>query len=68
MPSETRITDIKLTKRGRKKMAECLKKKQVATRIAPEIRLWLKEQKYMPQAQLVEKALRNYKVILEAKF
>ena len=49
-------------------MLESLRKKQVATRIAPEIRLWLKEQKYMPQAQLVEKALKSYKVILEAKF
>ena len=53
------------SKRGRKRIPEELKKKQIATRIDPKVRKWLRDQEYMPQAILIEKALRKYRVFLE---
>ena len=52
-------------KKGRKRMLEEEKKQQVATRISPDIRNWLRDQKFMSQAVLIEKAVRYYREQLE---
>ena len=52
-------------KKGRKRLPEDKRKKQIATRIDPGVRDWLRDQKYMSQAVLIEKAVRYYRELLE---